>query len=104
MRRWLRGLAGWICLLLAVPAAAAATAPEPLVLFNRDVAELAMPPRLQPGLAGAGPLRRGDRHAQRLPLDPALGRPAGGFRAPARRLAGRRSDGCAAGAADGWVP
>ena len=60
MQRWLCGLAGWICLLLAVPAAAAATAPEPLVLFNRDVAELRV------SFAGLTPAQRVERAQRRF--------------------------------------
>lgn len=62
MRRWVYAWAGWICLLLAAPAAsaAAAMAPEALVLFNRNVAELRV------SFAGLTPAQRVQRAQRRF--------------------------------------
>lgn len=62
MRRWVYAWAGWICLLLAATAAgaAAAIAPEPLVLFNRNVAELRV------SFAGLTPSQRVERAQRRF--------------------------------------
>jgi small-conductance mechanosensitive channel len=61
MHRWLRVLGAWICLLGAGWAGAApAAAPEPLVLFNRDVAELRV------SFAGLTPAQRAERAQRRF--------------------------------------
>jgi len=62
MRVWLCGLAGWLCMLAAWPAGAAtpAVAPETLVLFNRDVAEL------RASFAGLTPVQRVERAQRRF--------------------------------------
>jgi small-conductance mechanosensitive channel len=61
MRHWLCGLAAWVCLLAAGPACATpAVAPQPLVLFNRDVAEL------RASFAGLTPAQRVQRAQRRF--------------------------------------
>lgn len=62
MRRWVYAWAGWIGLLLAGPTAgaAAAVAPEPLVLYNREVAEL------RASFAGLTPAQRVERAQRRF--------------------------------------